>query len=88
MRELYDIMGIERALPAFDEQKMSFRLGHHIGLNIDQKLTLLTIEEERKRQEYLIGYLKDLIPSARKLEDIRKRAKMNGHFRDLRSPDL
>ena len=88
LKELYDIMSIKRTPVDPDDPYFCFKTCHYIGMSLQQKFELLRILNEHSRQLYIIGYLKDLIPSVRRIESIKVKAKMNGHFKHLQPPDF
>ena len=63
-------------------------LGHKLGLNIDQEMHLLTLEDEVSKLQYLINHLENLIPMLIETENLRRKAEMNGHFQNILPPGL
>lgn len=88
VRNLYDLMKIDKALPKFDNPYFSYKVGHHVGLSKIQEFELLILRSENERQAFLIKHLEKLIPIVLEMEDLRKKVEMNGHFKDLKSPDF
>ncbi len=88
VRNLYDLMKIDKPLPGFDHQFFSYKVGHHVGLSQNQELELLRLRSEKERQEFLITHLENLMPIVMEMEDLRKKVEMNGHFKDLQPPDF
>lgn len=88
VRNLYDLMKIDKPLPGFDHQFFSYKVGHHLGLSQNQELELLRLGSESQRQEFLIKHLESLIPIVIEMEDLRKKVEMNGHFKDLKPPNF
>jgi len=86
--ELYDLMKMDNPLP---ELSPHFRIGsiaHKIGLNFDQELELLEINNEVKRLEYVETHLLKLIPIVGQMEQMRKKVQMNGHFKNVIPPNI
>jgi len=46
VRQLYDLMKIDKPLPGFDDPHFSYKVGHHVGLSQNQELALLQIKHE------------------------------------------
>jgi len=81
INELYDVMSIDKGTTDPNDPQFCFKTCHYIGMNLEQKFELLKINDEYSRQLYVIEYLKEMIPIAKRIENIRSRAKMNGHFK-------
>ena len=86
VRQLYDLMKIDKPLPGFNDRSFSFKVGHHLGLSMDQELTLLQTNNESDRKIFLIDHLQNLLPIVIEMEDLRKKVEMNGHFKNLKPP--
>lgn len=88
INELYRVMNISNV---HLNDTISFRthqIAHKVGFSIEQELEFLTIAQEIERQNYMIAHLEHLIPIVKQAEDLRKKAEMNGHFRNIAPPDL
>lgn len=72
----------------FDLKNLSFHIAQEIGLNLEQKVRLLSIPKESERQLMLLEHLHGIIPVLEGAEDTRKRIKGNGHFETLPPIDL
>ncbi len=86
--ELHEILMINKKLPDSPESFISFDLGHLVGFTVDQELEFLTIREEKMRQNMMLEHLQKLIPIARRMKQMRIRAKLNGHFQNLKPPNF
>lgn len=84
--ELFELLNIEKPLPETTAGFSIFGIAHHVGLTIDQEFELLQIENAQERQEYLLDHLTRLLPVVRHMEEIKKKAQMNGHFRRIVPP--
>ncbi len=65
-----------------------FQLAHKVGLTKVQEYKLMQITTESRRIDFMVSHLKKLIPKLSKAEQIRDRIRMNGHFRQMDSPDF
>jgi ATP-dependent Lon protease len=66
-----------------DVERLSFVLAQNAGLDNDQKQTVLEISTEEERIRFLIDHFESLIPRVEQKEDIRRRIRSNGHFKDF-----
>jgi ATP-dependent Lon protease len=66
-----------------DVDRLSFVLAQNAGLSPSQKQEVLQITSERDRIEYLIDHFEALIPRVEQKEDLRRRIRSNGHFKDF-----
>lgn len=85
-KDLFVLLNIRKELPETTQGFISFDLGHQVGFNIEQEYDFLRIAEEQERQLYMKTHLEKLIPIVREMENLRKRAQMNGHFKDILPP--
>lgn len=83
IKKLYVAMEIKRPAPDNADTFQTFAVGHHVGFNLEQEYQMLTISDERKRQEFMLNHLEKLIPIVVEMEALRKKAQMNGHFKNL-----
>ncbi len=83
VRELFEVANVKKGLPEEPEQFITFDLGHFVGFSIKQEYEFLCIPSELKRQEYMLEHLMKIIPIVKNMEFMKKRAKMNGHFKNL-----
>jgi len=88
IRELYLIMNIDKELPEDPAEFSTYRLAHHVGFSTNQELKFLQITDEKVRQQFMLDHLEHMIPIVKEAENLRMRARMNGHFKDIISPDL
>lgn len=59
----------------------TFEVAHKIGLTIEQEYEFFIIEEEAKRQQYILQHLKKALAVMRGIHDTQNRIKQNGHFK-------
>lgn len=85
---LFDILKINRKIPSNPSVLRIFDIAHFIGLNIEQEYALLTLPTENERQVFALKHLEKLIPIVETMEESRKKAQMNGHFRNVIPPDF
>lgn len=84
--ELFDLLDVDKELPDSHENFSLFDIAHHVGLTLDQEYKLLSIGNAAERQEYLLDHITRLIPVVQQMEEIREKARMNGHFKRIIPP--
>lgn len=85
IRTLHSLMNLSRDFKKPDEALKSYDVAHESGLNLNEEYDLLCLLHELQRQEYLRRHLKKVLPMLAGLENLKKRAKLNGEFRSLYS---
>lgn len=83
IERLYDLLQINTDEIRPYESNLSYRIGHKVGLSIEQEYELLTLETESERQQFLIRHLDKVIPVISEMERTKQRIRMNGHFKNL-----
>lgn len=85
IRELYKLLKVKKDFKKRDDELNSYDIAHHIGLSLKEEYELLGLMHERQRQEYLRRHLTKVIPLVAEMENLKKKAKQNGHFKNLSS---
>lgn len=88
IRELYKLLKVDKDFKKDDMQLNSYDIAHHVGLSIQEEYELLNLMHERQRQEYLKRHLTKVIPLVAEMEQLKKKVKMNGHFKNLATFDF
>lgn len=88
LRQLHRLLKIEKDFKKADEQISAYDIGHHSGLSLEEEYELLTLLREDQRQEYLKRHLARVLPVIAEMETLKKRVKLNGHFKNLSSFDF
>ena len=86
LNQLFDLLEIKKKLPVVPEELISFDFAHYVGLSIHQELELIQIPVENERLKYLIKHLNVFIPHVLEVNNIKERAKLNGHIKYLKPP--
>lgn len=81
IRELHKLMQVSREFKKSDEDLISYDVAHVTGLSLEEEYEMLCLMHERQRQEYLKRHLKKILPMMAGIERLKKRIKLNGHFR-------
>lgn len=88
IRDLHKLLKINKDLSKADEEVRTYDVAHHIGLSLEEEYELLSLMEERQRQEYLKRHLAKVIPMVAGMELLKEKIKLNGHFKNLSGFDL
>ena len=86
IEELFGVLKMKRKTPKSPSLFRIFNIAHYIGLNIEQEYALLTIPSELERQQFVLQHLEQLLPTVKNMEESKKRAQLNGHFKHLIPP--
>ncbi len=84
--ELFKLLRIERKLPRSPGAFKTFSWGHLVGMNIKQEYELLCLSTEYDRQKYMSKHLENLIPIVQEMDVLKKKARLNGHFKNVIPP--
>lgn len=88
-RRLHELLDTGREEPrASASADLSFRLGHESGLTLGQKVELLSIPEEARRQRYLLDHLRRAVHLLEGAAETRARVQGNGQFHRFPKLDL
>lgn len=85
IRELYKLLKVDKDFHKNDAELNSYDVAHHVGLSLQEEYELLGLMHERQRQEYLKRHLTRVIPMVAEMEGLKKKVKLNGHFKNLSS---
>jgi len=66
-----------------DVEFLSYVIARNAALDGDQKQELLKLDHETDRVQYLIEHFESLIPQVEQKEDVHRRIRSNGHFKDF-----
>ncbi|MFT5618683.1 MAG: Lon protease-like protein [Arenicella sp.] len=79
--KLYEILNVQADISA-ELEFLSFKVGHKVGLSIQQEYQLLTLSSESARINFILDHLTRSIPILKGAEDTKSKIQMNGHFRN------
>lgn len=88
IRELHNILKVSKDFKKEDGELKTYDVAHHIGLSLEEEYELLSLLDERQRQEYLKRHLIKVIPLVAGMEQLKEKVKLNGHFKNLSGFDL
>lgn len=84
IKVLHEMLNIQKDFKKEDHLLQSYDVAHHAGLSVLQEYELLELLNELHRQEYLKRHLASILPVVAETEALKKRIKMNGHFKDFK----
>ncbi|TAE47616.1 MAG: peptidase [Bacteroidetes bacterium] len=87
LQQLHDAVGIRKQYRNEENIPFSYRIGHHVGMNLRQEFELLGLPSESERLEFVRKHLLDILPVVMETERMKARAKLNGHYKNLLPPD-
>ncbi len=87
-RQIYMTLKIERDLPMDLSNFKTYHLAHYIGFTLEQEYEFLTLLAAEDRQTFMLDHLRNVRPDATRQVNMEARAKLNGHFRELQSPEF
>lgn len=83
IRQLHALLKIEKKFPFSDDELRAFDVGHHLGLSLEEEYQLRELLNEQQRQEFIRRHLGRVVPTLQAMEELKERARLNGHFRPL-----
>jgi hypothetical protein len=83
IRQLHSLLKIEKKFPFPDDELRAFDVGHHLGLSLEEEYQLRELMNEQQRQEFIRRHLGRVVPTLQAMEELKERARLNGHFRPL-----
>lgn len=72
-----------------EDNPLGFRTydyAHQVGFSLQQEYDFLCILDEMGRQQYLLEHLESILPAVAEMDDLRRKAQMNGHFKNVIPP--
>lgn len=81
IREMFQIIHINKRLPEYVSDFQTLDFGHHVGFTVEQEYQFLCLLDEHERQNFMLEHLENILPTVREMERLRERAQLNGHFR-------
>jgi ATP-dependent Lon protease len=64
-------------------ERISYFIAHNAGLTLEQKQEVLEMPGENARITYLVRHLEAFIPKIEEAEEVRRKVRSNGHFKDI-----
>ena len=83
MKVLHELLELQNPPNKEDSELWSYDIAHRVGLTLEQEYELLCFTDELHRQEYLRRHLSEVIPVVIELEALKRKIKLNGHFKNI-----
>ena len=88
VKEVHRLLNISKDFKKPEIELTSYDVAHHAGLSVEEEYEFLALMRELQRQEYLKRHLQKVLPMLMEMELLKKKVKLNGHFRNLSPLDL
>lgn len=88
IRELFALLEVQKDLPETPDQFRTYDWAHQIGFSLQHEYQLLCMPEETERQQFMLVHLENILPRVKEIEEIRRKAQMNGHFKNIIPPNV
>ena len=88
IRDLHKLLKVSKDFKKADTKLKCYEVAHHVGLSLQEEYELLSLMDERQRQEYLKRHLSKVIPMVTEMEQLKEKIKLNGHFKNLSGFDI
>lgn len=88
IKEMHSVLNVKKEFNTDPATFLSFNVAHYIGLSANQEYALLTMPDEEERRKFLLDHLNEVIPVVSRIEETRKRIKLNGHFKNFNPLDF
>lgn len=85
-RDLFRMMNVKKKLPTSIADFTTYDIAHYVGFNPEQEYEFLTSFKALDRQQLLLEQIGRVIPILQEMDNLKKRAQLNGHFKNLIPP--
>lgn len=82
-RSIHKDLELTKNFGKSDDELCSYDVAHHIGMSIEEEYQVLEYENELHRQEFLKRHLAKLLPIVQEITSLKKKIKLNGHFKNI-----
>ncbi|MCC6258351.1 MAG: LON peptidase substrate-binding domain-containing protein [Chitinophagaceae bacterium] len=83
IREMHRQLKVTKEFQKSDDQLSSYDVAHHVGFSPEDEYQVLQLLQELQRQEFLKRHLTRVLPVLEQMEKLKKRIKLNGHFKEV-----
>jgi Leu/Phe-tRNA-protein transferase len=87
LSEVFQILNISKKLKPV-ELFETYQIGHYLGFNLEEEYQLLSIPSEYDRQIVVLHQLQKILPNVKMTASIKRKALMNGEFREIIPPEI
>ncbi len=86
--ELSHHLGVTRNFIPSENHFAVFKVVHYLGFSPEQEYELLFCSNETERMLLVMKMLQKVLPDVKHKEEMRHRISLNGHFKELKSPEF
>ena len=86
--EMFELLKIDKEPPTNAINFETYKVAHYVGFTIEQEYEFLCLNTEGVRQDYMLDHLQRILPVVREMEQLRQRALLNGHFKNIVPPQF
>jgi len=84
LNELYKTMKIGNVPVKNPTEFKTVQNAHKVGFSTEDELHFLSLQNEVDRQKFMLSHLSNFVPMVKEVEILKKRAELNGHFKNLK----
>ena len=88
IRDLHKLLKVNKDFKTEDDKLISYDVAHHTGFSLQEEYEILGLLDESQRLEYIKRHLAKVIPLLTRMELLKEKIKLNGHFKNLAGFDL
>lgn len=83
VKELHRLAETKKNYKKEDDELTSYDIAHHVGLSLQEEYNFLQLLTEPQRLEFLRRHLKKMIQQLSRVDDMKYKIQLNGHFKEL-----
>ena len=83
VRQVYNKLEVSKDFQKSDDDIRSYDVAHLVGLSLEEEYLVLELQSELHRQEFLKRHLARVLPIMNEMDSLKKKIKLNGHFKSL-----
>lgn len=88
VQELHKLIETKKSYKKSTEELTSYDVAHHVGLSLEEEYHFLQLLTEPQRLEFLRRHLKTMIKQLSRVDDMKYKIQLNGHFKELSGFDF
>lgn len=88
IKKLHTALKINKDFKKTADELCSYDIAHHAGMSLQEEYEFLQLLQEQQRIEYLKQHILKVLPVVAEMELLKKKIKLNGHFKNLSGYDL
>ncbi len=88
IKKLHAALKINKAFKKTADELCCYDIAHHAGMSLQEEYEFLQLLQEQQRIEYLKQHIIKVLPVVSEMELLKKKIKLNGHFKNLSGYNL